>query len=158
MNANNIQFPFLKSSSFQMPNVIPNNSQQSALNLLLQQYERSPLPGTQLANINNSSGSKNNLLQISSAANLLPVPNQQSYNAAKNCYHGSNGSFDKMDMLSNGYVGQEFLRQRGSAIMLDQKQSQFYEEKNDMNLNNLESDASEESEDIRQEIKKVMQF
>ena len=39
--------------------------------------------------------------------------------------------------------------------MLDQKQSQFYEEKNDMNLNNLESDASEESEDIRQEIKKV---
>ena len=33
--------------------------------------------------------------------------------------------------------------------MLDQKQSQFYEEKNDMNLNNLESDASEESEDIR---------
>ena len=60
-----------------------------------------------------------------------------------------------MDMLSNGYVGQEFLRQRGSAIMLDQKQSQFYEEKNDMNLNNLESDASEESEDIRQEIKKV---
>ena len=39
--------------------------------------------------------------------------------------------------------------------MLDQKQSQFYEEKHDMNLNNLESDASsDESEDIRKALKK----
>ena len=40
---------------------------------------------------------------------------------------------------------------------MDRRQNQFYDDKNEMNLNNLESDASSESsEDIMDEIKKAV--
>ena len=105
MNANNLPFQSLKSSSFTISGMLQTGQQQPFINQILQQYERSQSPITQRTGVNNSSGSKNNLLQVNSAANLLRGPNQQSYNAVKNFYQGSNQSLDKLEQLSNGYVG-----------------------------------------------------